>query len=105
MLSPERIRRHVVRCAWKCKHCRAIVGSENVAHYGTCLPSLVKPTWFFASMALLDHLRDCRQHDYSAELRQQYGADFLNHPEIWEWFNIHGVIEREYVSEEDLGYG
>jgi hypothetical protein len=102
MLSPDKTRRHVVKCDWKCKHCRTIIGSENVNHYGTSLPDIIKPTWFFASMTLLDHLRDCQKNDFSAELRAEYGADFLNHPFIYQWFNVHATIERHYVSEEEL---
>ncbi len=102
MRSPEHAMRTIVRCAFRCKHCREIIGSENVAFYGRDLPGLIKPTWFFASMVLLDHLRDCTKMDHSAELRAQYGDDFLNHPRIWEWFNRHGLVERKVVAEEEL---
>jgi hypothetical protein len=79
-----------------------IIGSERVAHYGVDLPELIKPTWFFASMALLDHLRDCERKDYSEELRGAYGQDFLNHPAVYDWYNVHAVIERHFVGQEDL---
>jgi hypothetical protein len=102
MRSPEHILRHVVRCDWRCKHCREIIGSERVAHYGADLPDLIKPTWFFAAMTLLDHLRDCQQHDFSEELRGQFGEDFLNHAQIYDWYNQHALIERHFVAQEEL---
>ena len=102
MLSPDRVKRHVVKCEWKCKYCRTVFGSENINHYGVDLPDLIKPTWFFASMTLLDHLRDCKGEDHSAALAARFGADFLTHATIYEWFNIHATIERHYISEEDL---
>ena len=102
MRSPEHILRHVVRCDWRCKHCRDVFGSERVAHYGAQLPELIKPTWFFASMALLDHLRDCRGIDYSEELRSQFHDDFLNHPQIYDWYNVHALVERHFLAEEEL---
>src|SRR5271165_1651085 len=119
MRSPEHIIRHVVRCDWRCKHCREIFGSERVAHYGAELPALIKPTWFFASMALLDHLRDCGKArdrvdlammeagaeggvDFSGVLREQFGADFLNHAQIYDWYNEHALIERHFIAEEEL---
>ena len=102
MRSPEHILRHVVRCDWRCKHCREIIGSERVAHYGAALPDIVPPTWFFASMTLLDHLRDCRQTDYSTELSEAYGADFLNHPRIYDWYNRHALIERHVLAAEEV---
>src|SRR5665213_1622163 len=54
MRSPEHILRHVIRCDWRCKHCMEVIGSERVAHYGADAPEMIKPTWFFASMSLLD---------------------------------------------------
>ena len=102
MRSPDHIVRHVIRCDWRCKHCNTVFGSERVAHYGTQLPELVKPTWFFASMALLDHLRDCRQTDFSEQLRTEYQQDFLNHKEIYNWYNQHALIERHFLAEEEL---
>lgn len=102
MRSPEHILRHVIRITWCCKHCRTAFGSENVAHYGAAPPNMIKPTWFFASMALLDHLRDCQQTDLSATLRARYGQDFLNHPQIWEFYNTHAVLERKLVAEIEL---
>ena len=53
-------------------------------------------------MALLDHLRDCQRTDLSDSLRQTFGNDFLNHPQIYDWYNVHGLIERKLVAEEDL---
>ncbi len=108
MRSPEHIVRHVIRCDWRCKHCGEVFGSERVAHYGTDLPELIKPTWFFASMSLLDHLRDCPGavmgggRDFSEELRVEFGADFLNHPQIYNWYNAHGLIERHFLAQEEL---
>jgi hypothetical protein len=102
MRSPEHMIRHVVRCDWRCKHCRELFGSERVAHYGEELPSLIKPTWFFASMALLDHLRDCVQVDFSEALRKEYGDDFLNHPQIYIWYNEHALVERHFVAAEEV---
>jgi len=102
MRSPEHIVRHIVRCDWRCKHCSTVFGSERVAHYGANLPDVVKPTWFFASMSLLDHLRDCRQTDFSTELRADFGEDFLNHERIFDWYNQHALIERHFVAEEEL---
>jgi hypothetical protein len=102
MRAPERILRHIIRCDWRCKHCMNVIGSERVAHYGADLPDLIKPTWFFASMALLDHLRDCEGKDYSEELRGKYGDDFLNHPAIYDWYNVHAVIERHFLAQEEL---
>ena len=102
MRSPEKIIRHIVRCVWRCKHCGQEFGRENVQHYGTELPdSMIKPTWFFASMSLLDHLRDCQNIDHADALRTQFGPDALNHPEIWKWFNQHATIERKVIAEED----
>lgn len=102
MRSPEHILRHIVRCDWRCKHCREVIGSERIAHYGADLPDLIKPTWFFASMTLLDHLRDCRHKDFSEELRTEFGDDFLNNPSIYNWYNQHAVIERHFVAQEEL---
>lgn len=102
MRSPEHIVRHVVQCDWRCKHCGNLFGTERVAHYGADLPDLIKPTWFFASMALLDHLRDCLQTDFSDELRAAYHDDFLKHPEIYNWYNQHALIERHFLAEEEL---
>ena len=102
MRSPEHIVRHVIQCDWRCKHCRELFGSERVAHYGSELPDLIKPTWFFASMALLDHLRDCLHRDFSDELRTTYNADFLNHPQIYDWYNQHALIERHFLAQEEL---
>jgi hypothetical protein len=102
MRSPEHIVRHIVQCDWRCKHCREIFGSERVTHYGEELPGLIKPTWFFAAMSLLDHLRDCGGHDFSDELRQEYDTDFLNHPLIYNWYNQHALIERHFLAQEEL---
>jgi hypothetical protein len=113
MRSPEHILRHVVRCDWRCKHCGEVFGSERVAHYGAELPDLIKPTWFFAAMTLLDHLRDCGVAaakeaaeggggDHSRHLRQEFGEDFLNHPSIYTWYNQHALIERHFLAQEEL---
>ena len=102
MRSPQHILRHIVRVIWRCKHCGEIFGSENIAHYGANPPSMIPPTWFFASMTLLDHLRDCQKTDLAPTLRAQYGADFLNHPRIWEFFNIHALVERKLLAQEEL---
>jgi hypothetical protein len=116
MRSPEHILRHVVRCDWRCKHCGEVIGSERVAHYGAELPELIKPTWFFAAMTLLDHLRDCPAirsddasaeakkagHDFSEELISTYGSDFLNHSLIYNWYNEHALIERHFLAQEEL---
>jgi hypothetical protein len=102
MRGPAHILRHVVRCDWRCKHCGEVIGSERVAHYGAELPELIKPTWFFAAMTLLDHLRDCRREDHSAALRLEYGNDFLNHPVIYAWYNQHALVERHFVAQEEL---
>jgi hypothetical protein len=106
----------VVRCDWRCKHCGEVFGSERVAHYGAELPELIKPTWFFAAMTLLDHLRDCPNvrrrgaaagaktagYDFSDELRNQFGSDFLNHPQVYNWYNEHALIERHFLAQEEL---
>ena len=102
MRAPNKIVRHIIRCDWRCKHCSAVIGSERVTHYGEELPEIIKPTWFFASMALLDHLRDCVEVDCSQELAALYGADFLNHPQIYDWYNQHALIERHFLGAEDL---
>jgi len=102
MRSPEHIVRHVIRCDWRCKRCGNVFGSERVAHYGADLPETVKPTWFFASMSLLDHLRDCEGRDYSDELRVEFSVDFLNHPQIYNWYNRLALIERHFLAEEEL---
>lgn len=102
MRGAKHIVRHHVRVTWRCKHCRQVMGSENLSHYGAAPPSMMKPTWFFASMALLDHLRDCQKTDFSDTLRESYGADFLNHPHIWEWYNVHALVEREFIGEDEL---
>ncbi len=103
MRSPDKVVRHIVRCDWRCKHCGNIFGGENVSHYGTDLPEeMIKPTWFFASMTLLDHLRDCQQTDLSQTLRNNFGEDFLNHPRIFDCYKIHATIERKLMAEEDL---
>jgi len=94
--------RTMVRCTWVCKHCRQSFGSEIVAHYGDNMPNIIQPTWFFAAMTLLDHLRDCRQQDHSEDLRTTYGHDFLNHKKIYEWFNVNAIVERKILSEEEL---
>jgi hypothetical protein len=77
-----------------------------VTHYGAELPELIKPTWFFAAMTLLDHLRDCGgagvPEDPSPELQNRYGRDFLNHPEIYNWYNQHALIERHFLAQEEL---
>ena len=102
MRSPEKVRRHVVRCNWKCKHCREVIGTENRSHYGIEPPEMIAPTWFFASMTLLDHLRDCGGMDFSVELKGKFGEDFLNHDRIFEWFNEHATVERQYMAQQDL---
>ena len=102
MRSPDLILRHRVRCDWRCKHCREIIGTEQVSHYGAELPELIKPTWFFAAMTLLDHLRDCQQKDHSADLQKEFGTDFLNHPTIYNWYNRHALIERHFLAAEEL---
>ena len=102
MRAPDKIMRHIVRITWRCKHCREAFGTENVAHYGTEPPNMIKPTWFFASMTLLDHLRDCQETDLSATLRAQYGPDFLNHPQIFEFYNTHALLERKLMAEVEL---
>lgn len=114
MRSPEHIVRHVIRCDWRCKHCSELFGSERVAHYGVDPPDMIKPTWFFAAMALLDHLRDCTAlrgvggtrpgigHDFSDQLRNDYGDDFLNDAHIYNWYNEHGLIERHFLAQEEL---
>ena len=102
MRSPDKILRHVVRCSFRCKHCGQTIGAENVSHYGAHLPDdMVRPSWFFASMMLLDHLRDCQQTDLSPKLSAEFGRDFLKHPKIQEWFFIHATVERRVVAEED----
>ncbi len=98
----EPIMRRIVRCSWRCRRCRQVVGSENLAIYCARLPDVIKPGWFFASMTLLDHLRDCAGIDFSSPLRLQYGNDFLNHPHIYDWFNQFGVLETELTAEEEL---
>jgi hypothetical protein len=100
--SPDKILRHIIRCDWRCKHCNQLFGSERIAHYGADLPDLVKPTWFFASMTLLDHLRDCLHTDFSDPLRNDYGDDFLNHPLIYNWYNQHALVERHFLAQEDV---
>ncbi len=101
--SPGKIMRHNVRCVWRCKHCGNEFGREHVQHYGTDLPeTMIKPTWFFASMALLDHLRDCQSTDMTQTLKAEFGDDFLAHPDIWRFYNIHATIERRLVKTEDL---
>jgi hypothetical protein len=102
IIEDERMMRRIVLCAWRCRRCRAIFGSENVAFYGTRLPDSPRPTWFFAAMALLDHLRDCAATDFSQELRSRFGKDFLNHPNIHEWFSIHAMVESRLVAQEEL---
>lgn len=102
MRAPDQIVRHIIRCDWRCKHCSTIIGSERIAHYGADLPNVVRPTWFFASMTLLDHLRDCQSHDYSPELKSEFGPDFLNHLQICNWYNLHALIERHFLGEEEL---
>jgi hypothetical protein len=83
-----------------------VIGSERINHYGAELPGLIKPTWFFAAMTLLDHLRDCPgpggKKDYSEELKGQYGEDFLKHAQIWVWYNEHALVERHYLAEEEV---
>ncbi|HTV49057.1 MAG TPA: hypothetical protein VMG59_11505 [Phycisphaerae bacterium] len=101
----EKMMRRTMRVSWRCRNCREIFGSENVAYYCTKLPQKSPPTWFFASMTLLDHLRDCRATDFSHELREQYGDDFLNHPQIYEWFNRHAMTESRLMAEEELNDG
>ncbi len=98
----EPIMRRIVRCSWRCRRCREIVGSENMAIYCVRLPDVIKPGWFFASMTLLDHLRDCTGEDFAPPLRLKYGDDFLTHPHIYDWFNQHGVLETQLTAEESL---
>ena len=98
----EKLMRRTVRVSWRCRTCREIFGSENVAYYCTKLPQASPPTWFFAAMTLLDHLRDCRKADFSDELRAQYGDDFLNHSQISDWFKRHAITESRLISEEEL---
>ncbi len=93
------VMRRIFRSRWQCRHCRACIGEENIAVYSARLPERTKPSWFFAAMTLLDHLRDCGGHDYSQELRIRYGDDFLCHPEIYEWFNEHGLIDTQLTDE------
>lgn len=100
--APEHVLRHIVKITWRCKHCLEVMGTENVAHYGVDPPNMIKPTWFFASMTLLDHLRDCQQTDLSETLRAEYGVDFLNHPQIWEFYNTHAVLERKLMAQVEL---
>jgi hypothetical protein len=102
MRSPDKILRHIIRCDWRCKHCREIIGSERVTHYGAELPNVVRPTWFFASMTLLDHLRDCMNTDFSEALRAEFGEDFLNHLQIGNWYNQHALIERHFLGAEEV---
>ncbi|NNM88217.1 MAG: hypothetical protein HKL95_06830 [Phycisphaerae bacterium] len=94
--------RRIVRCSWWCRRCGENIGSENVALYCHKLPNVVKGSGFFAGMALLDHLRDCQEHDFCEELRAWLGADFLNHPRIWEWFEVHARRESRLVAEEEV---
>lgn len=94
--------RRIVQCSWRCRHCRETFGSENVALYCQKLPDVVKGSGFFAAMTLLDHLRDCQTHDFSAQLYAQYGPDFLNHPHIWEWFNQHAQRDSRLLAEQEL---
>jgi len=101
-MPAENVKRHVVRVEWKCKYCQNIFGSERINHYGIGLPDLIKPTWFFASMTLLDHLRDCRKKDFTKELIKLYGEDFLSHAEIHDWFNVHAMVIRHYLAEEEI---
>lgn len=91
-----------VRCNWRCRHCGDMFGSEMIAYYGTRVPERVKPTWFFAALTLLDHLRDCQQHDYADELRARYGVDCMNHPHIYEFFNERAYTESRLMAEEEL---
>ena len=99
------VMRRIFRSRWQCRHCRVFIGEENIAVYSARLPERTKPTWFFAAMTLLDHLRDCGGHDYSQELRGRYGNDFLSHPEIYEWFNEHGLVDTQLTDEFALDDG
>lgn len=94
--------RRIVCCSWWCRSCGANIGSENVALYCHDLPPVVKGSGFFAGMALLDHLRDCRGQDFSAELCASLGSDFLNHPRIWDWFERHARRESRLLAEEEV---
>ena len=102
LAEPEQIMRRTVRCDWICRHCGQQFGSENIAYYCATLPDIIKPTWFFAAMTLLDHLRDCRNEDYTGRLAGRYGADFLSHPQIYNWFNEHALVEKRLIEEEEL---
>jgi hypothetical protein len=93
------VMRRIFRSRWQCRKCREYIGGENIAVYSTRMPDRTRPTWFFAAMTLLDHLRDCSGHDYCDELRQRYGQDFLRHPEIYHWFNQHGMIDTQLIEE------
>ncbi len=100
--EPEKIMRRTVRCDWWCRHCQQLFGSENVALYCATLPEVIKPSWFFATMALLDHLRDCQNEDYTDRLTHRYGPDFLSHAAIYNWFNDHAMVHKQLINEEDL---
>lgn len=93
------VMRRIFHSRWQCRRCRQYIGGENIAVYSTRMPDRTKPTWFFAAMTLLDHLRDCSGHDYCDELRGQYGNDFLRHPEIYRWFNEHGMVDTQLTDE------
>ncbi|MCL5946061.1 MAG: hypothetical protein M1472_04320 [Planctomycetes bacterium] len=100
--EPQKLMRRTVRCDWWCRHCHKQFGSENVSLYCTKLPDVIKPNWFFAAMALLDHLRDCLHEEYTDRLVQRYGFDFLSNTEIYNWFNDHAVVHKTLIHEEEL---
>ncbi len=100
--AEPKVLRRIFHSQWRCRRCRQVIGSENLAVYSARMPDRTRPSWFFASMTLLDHLRDCRGCDYSDELRQIYGDDFLMHPEIHAWFGKHGMVETKLGAEYAL---
>ena len=102
LAESEKIMRRTVRCDWWCRYCKQQFGSENISLYCAKLPEVIKPSWFFASMALLDHLRDCRKEDYTDRLTYRYGEDFLSHIEIYNWFNDHAVVHKTLIDEQEL---
>lgn len=102
LAEPDQIMRRTVRCDWICRHCDRRFGSENIAIYCVKLPETIKPNWFFAAMALLDHLRDCLNEDYTDRLMNRYGRDFLAHDHIYDWFNDHALLEKRLIHEEEL---
>ena len=102
MAHAKGVQRYTVQCRFRCRHCREIIGSEKIRHYAREAPGYTQPTWFFAAMMMLDHLRDCQGLDCADALRARFGADFLNHPDIGAFYAEHGMIERELVLQEEL---